>query len=155
MAQVTYDDVKALVAFSIYNNRNGVISALNQAGYRVSDNISNTDLYNQLLSVFTKTGINGLQLVLSRVTIDKTRTEHLTDIYNTFQGTEPTRGAKINLDSIGTWIGDLLGGHTTVDPTTTTNTTEPLIKPGTIIGLAIFGVVMITVLMFVALRKAS
>lgn len=172
MAQVTYDDVNALIAFSIYNNKDGVIVAMNQTGNFVPLNISSKDLYARLLDIFSKSGIDGLRNILSRVSINKTRTQFLDKIFKTFIGNSAIREANAPqsgedpkqfgslLDDFGNWyahyhtlMGDFIGGSTTVTPNTQSTTIEPPIKPATLIWIAVSSIIIIILLIWWWSRK--
>lgn len=165
MANVTTEDVQALIAFAINNNPSGVNQALN-----IPSNSSAEESYNRLWAVFVNQGINGVKNLLSRVPLDKaTNTTALKALYVTFDGSSNSSNLQAKTSSPSTlgkcvfpWqhgfdplacvsdIGDAVGGSTTVTtpvpPVPPTIKEKPLLSTGAIIGLSAFAFVIILIL---------
>lgn len=155
MATVTVNDVNALIAFAIENNKPALIGAMNATGNPVSSTISDDDLFNSVEKVFTKKGLDGLKVVLSMVPVDKSKVS-LTELNNLGARLSGTTSTTAKSGDFWEDIADFFGGTTEIVqvPTTATTTTSPILEPTTIIYLAVGGIIAIVVLLIV-FRKST
>lgn len=146
---ITTNDISALIAFAIQNNKPGVIQAMNATGNSVPSVISDAKLAEDLWNVFSNKGVSGLQQVLDRVTVDSTKITptEAQGFVTRFKNVNPT--AKLDwLKGIGTYFGDLLGGSSVNTGTVTQMFSESAISP-TIIAL----IVVVGLILMVLFRK--
>lgn len=149
-------DVNILIAYAIDNNKQGVIDAMNSSGYPVSASITDPDLFNAVFNVFTTRGISALHAVMLKVPVihSKTTVEEAEVIYNRFNAVPIDASvAKFNFSTFFQKFGDFFSGSTTITAEPTVVVQAPTIKAGTIIALAIGGIVAIIALIFL-LRKS-
>jgi hypothetical protein len=151
MAEITTDHIKALIAASIVNNKQGVINAMNQTGNTVSESISDSDLIDSAYSVFTQKGLEGLKNILSKVQIDKTKdTSYFIALDKIFGGSSQMKCGLKDLMGCLQSAGDIIGGSTTstTGGAIQNTTTQSLLSPSVIIGLSIVAIVAISLLIF-------
>lgn len=147
---ITTNDIQGLIAFVITNNKPGLIQAMNNTGNFVALNISDNDLYNKVWDVFSKSGITGLQDVLSRVRIDhsKITQEQARVILTKFKDIDPNAKFGDFIGQVGDFFGGLLGGHSVTAPIIQQMTSISSISPG-MIGL----IVVIGIILMILFRK--
>lgn len=157
---ITTNDVHALIAFAIQNNKLGLIQSLNSLGYTVSQNITDEALFTSVRNIYTVKGLNALKAVLDRVALDKRKLtqEEARNLSITYLGANPDPNAKFGdwLKGLGQGIGDFLSGQSssTVAPTIVQQTTTSPVSSTTIIILAAVAIVAIVILAIV-FRKSS
>lgn len=144
---ITIEDIKALIAYAILNNRQGVIDALRRTGKNIQLNISDNDLFNQVWDTYSKTGLQGLKNLLNTVRIDKAKVNQQ-ELILLSQKFSENPNAKFNFNQIGDFFGNLLGGHTTITQPTTnaSQTTVPALSPTMVIAVAIIGIIAIIII---------
>lgn len=150
---ITTNDIQALIALAIQNNKNALIQSMNQSGYPVSYGISDEDLFISVLNVFTSKGLVGLKSVLDIPWDTSTITqEEAKNLAIRFQGLDPsvnTNSRSSWLSDLGKNIGDLLSGHTTVTVDPTIITKKPSLSATQIIIIAAVAIAAIVILAIV------
>lgn len=148
MTTLTSDDVYALIAFAIKNNKSALIKSLNSSGYSVAANISDDDLFNYVKIAFNQRGVNKLVEILNKVPVDKSKiteseARNLAIKYNDFNP-----NAKFNLGHLGQSIGDFFSGHsvTNTAPSVIVSNVKSAISPVVIISIAILGIIAIVII---------
>lgn len=149
--KINIADVQALIAFSILNNKRGVINAMNSSGYLVPENISDSDLFDSVAKIGDEEGIKKLQSILYKVTIDKSKIteEQARNLSIKFGNVPANAQAKSNwFQNLATQVGDFFSGTTVVNqnPNVTTQNSEPVLSPLIIVITAIIGIVSIVLL---------
>lgn len=153
---INTNDINALIAFAVQNNRQGVIIALNSLGYVIGQNISDDDLFTLMLNIYTSHGLTELQAILNRVPFDKFKislmeAKNLSIKYNNTPEDGNARfGDKDWWKNLGNNIGDLLSGVTTVTsvpPVINTSSTSPISATQIMIvaGVAIAAIVILAI----------
>lgn len=146
---ITTNDLNALIAFSIQNNKPGTIKAMNSAGYPVLSNISDASLFNAVQKVYTDQGLSALKQVLNMVPTDKSKLtqEQAKNLLITYKNLQVDPNAKFGdfLQSLGSGIGDFLSGHTTVSTSGGSTIITPTLSSGTLLFTAIAGVILIAI----------
>lgn len=149
MATITTNDVQALIAFAIRNNKSGLINAMNATGNPVLSNISDDNLFTVVNNVFISKGIEGLKSILLRVPLDKNKltedqARNLLLKFNINTSINPN--ARMGwLSNIGQSIGDFLSGHSTVQQPSSSSVSSPIISGNTLIYLAVAAIILIII----------
>lgn len=152
---LTIQDVQAVIAFAIVNNKPGLIRAINSIGTTISDNISDTDLFNAVNNVFATKGITGLESLLNGVPLDKSKLteEEAKNLLLKYKGADVNIPTNPNLfygsgwlNRLGQGIGDFLSGHTVVNQNPTVVVSKSPISTTTIIIIASVGIIAIVIL---------
>lgn len=154
---ITTNDIQALIAFAIENNKPGVIQAMNSTGNPVSMNISDAKLAEEVWNVFDDKGVTGLQVVLSKVPIDRTKvTEKEAKAFIAkFKNVDPNAKFGDIVKGIGDYFGDLLGGSTVTGGTVQQMFSESALSPALIGLIVVAGLILIVLFRkFVALVVA-
>lgn len=150
MIQLTTQDIQALIAFAITNNKQGLIAAMNATGNTVAMNITDDALLQRTLNVFTTKGLDGIRNILSRVTVDKSKvTQKQKDII-TQKFQINTSNAKFSdwFNSAVITAEDILGGHTTITSAPIISETKSPISTTTMIIFAIAAIITIVIILF-------
>lgn len=154
---ITTNDIQALIAFAIENNKPGVIQAMNSTGNPVPSGISDAKLAEDVWDVFSDKGVEGLQRVLSKVPVDRTKvTEEEAKAFVTKFKSIP-RDAKFGdwVKGVGDYFGDLLGGSTVTGGTVQQMFSESALSPALIGLIVVAGLILIVLFRkFIALVVA-
>lgn len=147
---ITTNDIQALIAFAILNNKQGVMQSMNAAGNAVGAGISDAKLAEEVWNVFAEKGVTRLQQVLSKVPIDRTRItqQEAKAFVVKFKNADPNAKFGDWLQGVGNYFGDLLGGSSVSGGTVTQMFSESAISPA-LIGL----IVVIGLILMVLFRK--
>lgn len=149
---ITTNDIKALIALAIQNNKNALIQAMNKSGYPVLYNISDDDLFTAVLNVFTSKGVIGLKSILDLVPLDTSvlTQDEAQNLVIKFQDVNPA-SPKLGswFSDLGKNIGDLLSGYTTVTVDPTIITKKPSLSATQIIIIAVIAIAAIVILSIV------
>lgn len=142
---INTNDIQALVAFAILNNRTGVIQAMNSTGNAVAANISDTDLAVALWNVFAAQGVTGLKNVLARVPVDPTQIseEEAKALMVKFNNVNPNAKFGDWIKGVGDYFGDLLGGSSVTGGTVQNMTSESVLSPTIIALIVVAGLILI------------
>lgn len=142
---ITTNDIQALIAFAIQNNKPGVIEAMNAAGNPVPPSISDAKLAEYLWNVFDDKGVAGLQQVLAKVPVDRTKvTEIEAKAFVTkFKNVDPNSKFGDWIKGVGNYFGDLLGGSTVTGGTVQQMFSESAISPALIGLIVVIGLILI------------
>lgn len=144
---ITTEDIQALIAYAILNNKPGVILAMNNAGYTVPDSIKDVDLFFALWTLYRMKGLPGLKTVLDNVEIkkEKVSAKEATAFAVKFKGINPNAKFGDILNQIGTFFGDLIGGSTTVTQggTTVSQQTSSVLPTWVVPTVSIVGILVI------------
>lgn len=151
---ININDLQALIAFAIANNKVGLIQSLNASGYNVSPVISDTDLYNFVEAIYNTRGLSALKAILNKVALDKSKltqeqAKNLLIAYNNIT-VDPNARFGDWIKEAGQTIGDFLSGTNTISQTGATSTqtvTSPISATTVIIiaGIAIVAIVILTI----------
>lgn len=151
---ININDLQALIAFAIANNKAGLIQSLNASGYSVSSVISDTDLYNFVEAIYNTRGLAILKDILNKVALDKSKltqdqAKNLLIAYNNIT-VDPNAKFGDWIKEAGQTIGDFLSGTNTITQTgaTSNQTVTSPISATTIIiiaGIAIVAIVILTI----------
>lgn len=147
---ITTNDIQGIIALAILNNKSGVIQALNNTGNPVESGISDADLAVKLWNIYSFKGVEALNNVLSRVSINKNNItqEEAKALTIKFKGADPNAKFGDWISGVGDFFGDLLGGSSVTGGTVQSMTSESAISP-TMIGL----IVVIGLILMVLFRK--
>lgn len=149
---ITTDDIQGLIALAIVNNKPGLIQAMNITGNPVASTISDDDLYDKVWAVFSKNGIDGLQRVFSRVTVNKSKVTPNQSEKLTAKFQQPSSTAKFKdwFNNTVTFFGDLIGGNSisTGTPITQQSTSSSALSP-TLLGL----IIVLAIILIVIFKK--
>lgn len=142
---ITTNDIQALIAFAIENNKAGVIQAMNSTGSSISSTISDAKLAEDVWNVFSEEGVSSLQKVLSKVPIDHTKvTEQEAKAFSTkFKNVDPNAKFGDFVKGIGDYFGDLLGGSTVIGGTVQQMFSESAISPALVGLIVVVGLILI------------
>lgn len=142
---ITTNDISALIAFAIQNNKTGVIQAMNATGNPVPSGISDAKLAEELWNVFDDQGVTGLQQVLSKVPVDQTKvTEQEAKAFVTkFKNVDPNSKFGDWVKGVGNYFGDLLGGSSVSTGTITQMFSESALSPTIIALIVVIGLIMV------------
>jgi len=152
---LTTQDVQAVIAFAILNNKPGLIHAMNSLGTIVPANVSDADLFTAVNNIFATRGITGLESLLNGVPLDKSKIteEEAKNLVIKYKGTDGNIPTNSNLfltpgwlNRLGEGIGDFLSGHSVVVQNPTVIVSKSPISTTTIIIIAAVAVIAIVVL---------
>lgn len=129
---ITTNDIKQLINLTVLRFKPALIQAMNATGNSVSVTISDNELADRTWDVFVKTGWNGLQQVIGRVPLDKSKLtpaeqNALIRIFSLPVNPSVKCGFAHPLDCLTgaiNYVGDLVGG-------TSTSITNPIIQQQT------------------------
>lgn len=141
---ITTNDIQALIAFVIENNKPGVIQAMNSTGNPVGMGISDAKLAESLWNVFSKQGVSGLQKVLSKVPVDHTKVSEVEAkaFVSKFRNIDPNTKFADWIKGVGNYFGDLLGGSTVTGGTVQQMFSESAISPSMIVLIVVIGLTL-------------
>lgn len=151
---ININDLQALIAFAIANNKAGLIQSLNAYGYSVSSVISDTDLYNFVEAIYNTRGLAIIKDILNKVALDKSKLtqDQAKNLLIAYNNITVDQNAKFGdwIKEAGQTIGDFLSGTNTITQTgaTSNQTVTSPISATTIIiiaGIAIVAIVILTI----------
>lgn len=146
---MTTEDIQGLIALAITNNRVAFINALAANGYVVRTGISDEDLYVVGLNILNEKGAQATIDILNRVQLNKTALSEDQKSALRQKFSPALRGFGDWFNDTVTYVGDLLGGHsTTTTPVTNVQSTSAL-SPF-MLGL----IVTIGIILMVIFRKS-
>lgn len=137
---MTLQDFQGFIAWAITNNKTGIISNLNQKGYNTPMNISDKDLYDKLMGIFSTYGLSEIQNVLTGVSIDynKVTPQDVQSIAATTGAQTQTVNPKgVSTNTIWDDISKFLGGSSVTTGASSSTTTSPAINQGVVAGLVV------------------
>ena len=156
---ITTNDIQALIALAISNNKQGLIRAMNNIGYSISQNISDADLFTVSNNFYIQKGFDALKNLFSNVPFDKSQLSQmqLQNLASRYASANPNAKNPSWFTDALTNFSDFLSGHTNVvQPTVDSNTTiSSPISAKTIIILASFGIIAIVIIAIIFRNRAS
>lgn len=151
---INTNDLQALIAFAIANNKAGLIQSLNLSGYTVSPSISDTALYDYVYAIYNTRGLNVLKAIFNNVALDKSKLtqEEAKNLLIAYNDITVDPNAKFGdwIKEAGQTIGDFLSGTNTIvqsGATSNQTVTSPISATTIIIiaGIAIVAIVILTI----------
>lgn len=150
----TIHDVKSLIVILVNNNPVGVINSLNRHGYPTDQGASLKELNNTLNLIYT-TDPQTFWAIVGEIRYNRnadnftTNEEFVQSLINYRNRVNPSSAytrESSDIENIFTGIGDFLGGSEQTDKTTTTTETGKSNLP-IIIGAAILGIIILTIIL--------
>lgn len=155
---ITTNDIQALIAFSILNNKADTINVMNAYGYQVPSAISDEDLFFKVWGVYQTKGLNELKRILSQVPINKSNVtqEEAKALAVKFQNANPNAKFSDWINNLVGNVGDFLGGHTDVvqSPTIVTQESKSVLPTWVVPVTAVLGISAIVYLFGKGIKNA-
>lgn len=136
--EISQSKLKGFLAFMVKNNMSGVQDALKSLGYTPSN--TGKGLVDQLLSIYSKEGVNRLEQIFAKVKTDKNNnnTAEFASVRETLTGESQDASKGFWDDFLAIWSGTTVS---TGDSSSTTST--PALSPKTVIAVVVVIVVLV------------
>lgn len=162
MATITTQQIQALIAFTISNNKPAVINAMNATGNYVSSNITDDDLFTAVNNVFIQKGLGNIKVIFSKIPIitSKLTVAQQTNIANYYKSTTVKSNPNLRcgfthpLDCLQSVVDLVAGSSQTVSTPSSTNTV-PVLSPTTLAYIAGIAMIIIIILLIVFRKTLS
>lgn len=155
---ITTTDIQALIGLAVINNKQGLIDAMNKAGYAVTKPISDERLFQQTSDVYTQKGLGAITKILSDVKVDKDKLSYRQKaaLAYKFKGITPESKSGWFENTLQT-IGDFFGGSSTITqgPVVSTQQSKTALPPWMIITTAVLAIIGIIIVFAKGVKGAG
>lgn len=148
---MTLQQFQGVVAFAVRNNKTAIVSRLNQLGYSTPMNISDVDLYDKLIGIFSASGLDEINIIFAGVPIDYTKItpEEAQRVFIEVGGIQPVAQKGQVTQSLTDYldvIQKFFAGQKVEVGASSSTTSSPALSPLAVIGIAVAALVVIIII---------